>query len=150
MDEATFLSEIALSDGGMALIDDNTPATLRQCSAPSMANMPIDPQPFIPQGFQIQAIEGRNGVSHAIVPHRQRRHEDCVIESIFPHPNEVFFPNVRDVLEEFLQEVAQVGFTEIQPCPFGEACVRVTHVRDRNRLIQQGPHGFGDVFISIR
>ena len=91
-----------------------------------MANIPIDPQPFVPQGFQIQAIEGRNGVARVIVPHRPRRHEDWAIASIFPHPNKVFFPNVRDVLEEFLQEVAQVGFTEIQPCPFGEAYVRFT------------------------
>ena len=54
-----------------------------------------------------------------------------------------------DVLEEFLQEEAHVGFTEIQPCPFGEAYIRFTNVKDRDRLIQQGPHAFGDVFISF-
>ena len=45
MDEATFLSEIALSDGGMDLIDDNTPATLRQCSAPTMEQSSCGLQP---------------------------------------------------------------------------------------------------------
>ena len=56
---------------------------------------------------------------------------------------------MREVLEEFLEGDEQVGFREIQPCPFGEAYVRFTHVRDRDRLIQQGPHAFGDVFISF-
>ena len=53
------------------------------------------------------------------------------------------------MLEEFLQGDAHVGFREIQPCPFGEAYVQFRHVRDRDRLIQQGPHAFDDVFISF-
>ena len=101
-----------------------------------MANIPIDPLSFVPHGFQVQEIAGRTGVSRAIVPHRPRRHENWAIASIHPHPDEVFFPNVRDVLQEFLQEDAQVGFREIQPCPFGEAYVQFRHVRDRDRLIQ--------------
>ena len=42
-----------------------------------------------------------------------------------------------------------MGFREIQPCPFGEAYVQFRHVRDRDRLIRQSPHPFGDVFISF-
>ena len=91
--------------------------------ASAIANIPIDPLLFVPHGFQIQAIEGRTGVSRAILPHLQRRHEDWAIATIQPHPNEVFFPTVREVLEEFFQGVEEVGFREIQPCPFGEAYV---------------------------
>ena len=112
-----------------------------------MANIHIDPLPFVPNGFRIQEVEGRNGVSRVILPHRPRRHEDWAIATINPHPNEVFFPNVREVLEEFLQGVEDVGFREIQPCPFGEAYVQFLHVRDSDRLISQSPHPFGDVFI---
>ena len=83
------------------------------------------------------------------MPRYPRRHEDWAIATINPHPDEVFFPNVREGLEEFFQGAMQVGFREIQPCPFGEAYVQFMHVRDCNRLIRQSPHPFGDVFISF-
>ena len=117
----------------------------------SMVNIPIDPQPFVSQGFQIQQIEGRNGVTRVVLPPRPRRHEDWAIATIQPLPDEVHFPNVRDVLEDFLQNDpdAQVGFREIQPCPFGEAYVQFRNIRDRDRLVRDNPLAFGDVFITF-
>lgn len=83
------------------------------------------------------------------MPHHQKRHEDWAIITINPLSNEVLFPNVREVLEEYLTEVQQVGFREIQLCPLGEAYVRFVHPRDRDRLVVQSPHQFGNVFISF-
>ena len=86
-----------------------------------------------------------------VLPCRARRHEDWAIATIQPLPDEVLFPNVREVLEDFLQHdpVAQVGVREIQPCPFGEAYVQFRYVRDRDRLVRDSPTAFGDVFISF-
>ena len=116
-----------------------------------MVNIPIDPQPFVSQGLQIQQIQWRNGVTRVVLPPQPRRHEDWAITTIQPLPDEVHFPNDRDVLGDFLQNDpdAQVGFREIQPCPFGEAYVQFRHICDRDRMVTESPHAFGDVFISF-
>ncbi|XBH56170.1 hypothetical protein VPH35_078074 [Triticum aestivum] len=119
---------------------------MRACSE---ANIPIDPRPFVPHGFDIQPIVGRNGVALVVLPHRPRRHEDWAIAFIHPLPADAPFPNVRDVLEEFIVVHKQLGLRDIQRCPFGEAYVRLTRVRDRDKLVLDSPHEFGDVFISF-
>jgi hypothetical protein len=53
------------------------------------------------------------------------------------------------VLEEYLNEVAEVGFQSIQECPFGDAYVQFTNVSDRERLIHSSPNAFGDVDFSF-
>lgn len=42
-----------------------------------------------------------------------------------------------------------MGVRDIQRCPFGEAYVRFTHPRDRDRLVNQSPLQFGDVFLTF-
>ena len=100
-----------------------------------MANIPIDPHPFVPHGFDIQQVKGRNGVARVVLPHRHHRHQDCSIATIHPLPADAPFPNVRDVLEEFIVEHRQLGLRDIQRCQFGEAYVRLTRVRDRDKLV---------------
>lgn len=99
-------------------------------SAPSteMANIPFNPTPLVPHGFEVIHIKGRNGVSRAVVPHRSPCHEYFAIVTIHPLPDEVHFPNVREVLEEFLDVVKHVGVRSIQQCPIGEAYVQFQHV----------------------
>jgi hypothetical protein len=53
------------------------------------------------------------------------------------------------VLEEYLNEVAEVGFQSIQEFPFGAAYVQFTNVSDRERLIHSSPNAFGDIAISF-
>jgi hypothetical protein len=115
-----------------------------------MANIPIDPRPFVPHGFEIQHIEGRVGVKRVVVARKPRLHEQYAIATINPFPQgQVHFQNVRNVLEEYLNEVAEVGFQSIQECPFGAAYVQFTNVSDRERLIHTSPNPFGDVDISF-
>lgn len=59
------------------------------------------------------------------------------------------FPNVREVLEEFIVVHKHLCLTDIQRCLIGEAYVWLTHVRDRDKLVLDSPHEFGDVFISF-
>ena len=78
-----------------------------------MANIPIDPRPFVPQGFNIQQVPRRNGVARVVLPQRPRRHEDWAIATIHPLPADAPFPNVRDVLEDFIVEHRQLGLRDI-------------------------------------
>jgi hypothetical protein len=44
---------------------------------------------------------------------------------------------------------ARVGFKSVQKCPFGQAYVQVAHLRDRDMLVDNSPHVFGDISISF-
>jgi hypothetical protein len=115
-----------------------------------MANIPIDPAPFVPNGFEVLQIEGRIDVQLVVLPRRARRHEEYAIATIAPMPpGQVHFANVRDVLEEFFQTVARVGIRDIQKCPFGQAYIQYAHMRDRDRLVSSSPHVFQDITISF-
>jgi hypothetical protein len=121
-----------------------------EAHTPTMANIPIDPRPFVPQGYQIQNIAGRVGVKRVVVPRRPKEHEQYAIATITPFPEGLVpFQNVRDVLEEYLTEVARVGFVSLHSCPFGAAYVQFRNVSDRDRLIASSPNQFGDVNISF-
>jgi hypothetical protein len=89
----------------------------------TMANIPINPEPFVPNGFEILQVEGRTAVHRVVLPRRGRKHEDFAIATITPMPpGQVLFANVRDVLMDFLASVG-VGFKSVQKCPFGQAYV---------------------------
>lgn len=83
-----------------------------------------------------------------VVPHRTTRHEDWAIATIHPLPDKVHFPNIRVVLEDFLED-RQAVIHDVQRCPFVEAYIQFGRVRDRDRMIRESPHEFGDVFISF-
>jgi hypothetical protein len=56
-------------------------------------------------------VEGKTSVHRVVVPRRTRQNEEVAIASITPMPpGQVDFANVRDVLDDFLAHVAQVGF----------------------------------------
>jgi hypothetical protein len=115
-----------------------------------MANIPINPEPFVSNGFQIVHVEGRTAVHRVVLPRRGRKNEDFAIATITPMPQgQVHFENVRDVLIDFLNISARVGFKSVQKCPFGQAYVQVAHLRDRDMLVNNSPHVFGDILISF-
>jgi hypothetical protein len=88
-------------------------------------------------------------VHHVVLPRRGRKHEDFAIATITPMPpGQVHFANVRDVLMDFLASV-RVGFKSVQKCPFGQAYIQVAHLRDRDMLVNNSPHVFGDISISF-
>lgn len=114
-----------------------------------MASIPFDPGPFVPHGFEVIHVEGRTGVSWAIVPRRSPWHEDAAVTTIHPLLDQVLFPNVREVLEEFLDVVKHVGVRSVQQCPIGEAYVQFQHVHDRDKLVSDSPHVYGDISITF-
>jgi hypothetical protein len=79
-----------------------------------MANVPINPEPFVPNGFEIVHVEGRTAVHRVVLPRRGRKHEDFAIATITPMPQgQVHFANIWDVLIEFLNTEARVGFKSV-------------------------------------
>jgi hypothetical protein len=115
-----------------------------------MANISINPEPFVPNGFQIVHVEGRTAVHRVVLPRRGRKNEDFTISTINPLPQgQVHFENVRDVLIDFLNISSRVGFKSVQKCPFSQAYVQVAHLRDRDMLVNNSQHVFGDISISF-
>lgn len=70
---------------------------------------------------------------------------------IVPLPNlPVAFANIREVLTEFLTDVKRVGFSEISPCPFGQAYIKLDSVFDGDALLRDNPHPFTDVHVIFQ
>lgn len=63
---------------------------------------------------------------------------------------QVPFANIREILGEFIRDVKHLGFSEITPCPFGQACVKLNSPFDRDALVNQSPHAFGDVHVIFQ
>jgi hypothetical protein len=59
-----------------------------------MANIPINPEPFVPNGFQIVHVEGRTAVHRVVLPRRGRKKM-----KISPLPPSPRCPKVRYILK---------------------------------------------------
>jgi hypothetical protein len=77
-----------------------------EASIPTMANIPIDPKPFVPHNFQIQHITGRVATKWVVVLRRPREHEQYAIATFDPFPEVLVpFENIRDVLRSICQRL---------------------------------------------
>lgn len=63
---------------------------------------------------------------------------------------QVPFANVRQILTEFIIDVRHLGLADISTCPFGQAYVKMDNPFDRDTLVNQSPHVFGDVHIIFQ
>lgn len=110
----------------------------------------MDPEPFMPRGFTRVMVDGRRAISRAIMGRQPRLNSDLAIATIDPVPNhQVSFTGIMNVLDDFLMEHLRVGYRTIPTSPFGQAYVRLDFYHDRNRLIHDSPHVFGDFRISF-
>jgi hypothetical protein len=121
------------------LLDQNT-----------MAFRFIDPAPFMPVGAQRQMINGCPLMRRVVVGHVPERNNDLAIATLNPMPQgPVNFMDIRNILEDFLHNHANVGFRTMQPCPHGQAFVRFNYLLERDLLIQNSPHQYGNGTISF-
>ncbi|XP_045090689.1 uncharacterized protein [Aegilops tauschii subsp. strangulata] len=117
-------------------------------SAQSMAAFPFDPSPFIPTGHHRVDVAGRPARIRILTGAVPAAHEEWAIATIVPMPNlPVQFATVREVLSEFLTDVKHLRFSEISPCPFGQAYIKFDSVFDRDELVNSSPHPFTDVHV---
>lgn len=78
------------------------------------------------------------------------RHEDWVIATIEPLPGHPLnFLDVKGVLDDFFADVAHVQVRTIQRTHLGQALVQFVRTYDRDRLMFNSPHQFGDISISF-
>lgn len=116
-----------------------------------MAYQFVDPTPFMPCGAQRVHVEGRKPMSRAILGCARLRNSDLAIVSIAPLPAEqVSFQSIRELIDDFLHNHKHVRFRSIQPCPFIQAYVRLNYYHERDFLIQNSPHNYGNYSISFR
>jgi hypothetical protein len=84
----------------------------------------VDPAPFIRRGFQHVLVPNRKLMSRVILGRPTKHNVDVAIVTIEPMPhNQVAFNAIRDILHEFLRDQVRVGYSFIQPCPWGQAYV---------------------------
>jgi hypothetical protein len=115
-----------------------------------MAYQRADPRPFTPRGFNAMVVQNREIVSRAVIRHSHRTHEDFAIVSITPLPAQPLqFAAVRDILLEFFEDQLRIAVREIQPSHLGQALVRFASAHDRDMLVNQSPHQFGDVLVHL-
>ena len=78
------------------------------------------------------------------------RHEDWAIATIQPLSGNILnFQAVRAVLEDFFVEEARVQIRSIEPSHLGQALVQLARVPDRDTLVLNNPHQFGNMAISF-
>lgn len=78
------------------------------------------------------------------------QNNDVAIARLHPHPQEQLnFQDIRNLPEDFLHVHMGIPTLSIQPCPHGQAYVRLSHLFHRDQLVQSGPHHFGNGHISF-
>jgi hypothetical protein len=110
----------------------------------------VDATHFIPRGLNRVLIQKCKPMMWVILCRHANRDPNLAIILIDPMPlHLVPFDNIRDVLHDFLRNEARVGYSYIQPCSFGQAYVKLNFFHDRDQLILNSLHLFGDVNISF-
>ena len=111
----------------------------------------VDPTPFLPRGCNRVHVEGRKPMTRAVLGKARRSNSDLAIAIIHPLPAlQVSFTSIRELLDDFLRNHRQVGFRSIQPCPYGQAFVRLNYYHDRDFHEQNNPHAYGNYQISFK
>jgi hypothetical protein len=132
------------------LTHTSLPSPTHSFNQATMAYQRADPQPFAPNGFHALEIQHREVMARAVVQHHQATHEDFAIVSFNPLPaNTLHFPAVHEVVHEYLEEHMNVQIRDIQPSHLGQALVRFVHVHDRDSLVNNSPHPYGEVNFNL-
>ena len=123
---------------------------MQNLGSPTKATFPFDPAPFIPPNYHIIEVEDRPARAKIINGAAPATQKEWAIASIVPMPNlPVAFDTIREVLSDFLND-KQLVFSEIEPCPFGQAYVKINSGFDHDGLVGHGPHQFTDVHVIFQ
>lgn len=84
-----------------------------------------------------------------VIGHVAQQNNDMAIVNLHPMPEgPMNFMAVHNIIEDFLNHRG-IGFRSMQPCPFGQAYVRFNYILQRDLLIDETPHHFGNGTISF-
>lgn len=111
----------------------------------------IDPAPFMPRGYARVHVEGIKPTSRAAIGGMRGRNSDVAITTIEPLPvGQVSFASIQELLDDFMRNHRQAGVRTIQSCPYGQAYVKLSMFHDRDFLVQNSPHTYGQYSISFK
>jgi hypothetical protein len=121
-----------------------SPATVTPSTNQDMAFRLVDPAPFLPLGMQRMIVPGRPVMRHVVVGHVPQSNNDLTIVQLHPMPAaHVNFMDIWNVVEDFLRE-QNIGFCSMQLTPLGQAYVRFNYMHERDMLIHNSPHPYGN------
>ena len=124
--------------------------TLTSSQQSEMAFRFIDPAPLLLVGAQRQMINGRPLMRRVVVGLVTEQNNDLDIAILNPLPQgPISFLDIRSILEDFLHNHVNVGYRGMQPCPHGQAFIRFNYLLERDLLIQNSPHQYGNDTISF-
>jgi len=104
----------------------------------------------MPHGAQWQMINGRPLMRWVVIGHVPERNHDLAIAIFNPMlQGPINFLDIRNILHDFLRNHKGVGYRTMQPCPHGQAFVRFNYLFDKDNLIENSPHQYGDGTITF-
>ncbi|CAO2189797.1 unnamed protein product [Urochloa humidicola] len=109
-----------------------------------MANFPVDPQPFVPRGFNLVHREVHREPARIrafLAPALEKTNEDLAIAITDPRINKEDFGPFAKALQRYLIDNG-VHHPEIQQCPIGEALVRFDSAMQREGFLIGAPRQF--------
>jgi hypothetical protein len=110
----------------------------------------VDPRPFAPPSFHLQEVQNHELMACVVMRRLPPTHEDFAIVSLSPLPdNALHFPEVHEVVQEFLEEHMDMRVRDIQQSHLGQALVRFVNVHDRDVLVNNSPHLYGGVDFTL-
>lgn len=133
------------------LWEEKTPITTVNPSPlqSDMAFRLVDPEPFMPLGAQRRVVNGRPVMRRVVIGHVAQQNNDVAIANLHLMPQgPINFMAIHNVIEGFLRHRG-IGFRSMQSCPFGQAYVRFNYILQRDLLIAESPHQFGNGSISF-
>lgn len=124
---------------------------VEQSLSTEMAYQRANPGPFVPPRMHHVEVQNRRFMVRAVANSRPTpRHEDWAIATIEPLPgNPLNFQEVSGVLDDFFADVARVQTRAIQRTHLGQGLVQFARVLERDRMVLESPHQFGNVSISF-
>jgi hypothetical protein len=95
-------------------------------------------------------IQNREFMIRSVVRSAQAMHGDFTIITISPLPAQpLVFRPLQEVIHEFLDDHLRVHVREIQPSHLGQALVRFANAHDRDLLVNNSPHPYGDILLDF-
>lgn len=86
-------------------------ATIQGSLPVAMATFPFDPTPFLPRSCHAIEVEGRPARARVIHDDLRPTNEDlAIVTLVLMLQGELAFPNVREIVGEYLTRVKGLGF----------------------------------------
>jgi hypothetical protein len=115
---------------------------LGDASTVAMANFEVNPEPYIPPGFDLEHWARPAHGRFVLVGNPPRRHDEYVIATLWPAPpqNHHQLHEAIDLVIHYFEEVRHVRILSAYPSPLGLCLLKFRSVIAKEAMINLGPH----------